>query len=455
MDKQTITKLTEAFRNANFELFLVGGAVRDKLRGVTPHELDFTTDAKPGNIKQILKSCRPSSLYTIGEKFGTIGAQFNDQKIEITTYRQESYIFGSRHPKVDFATNLEKDLSRRDFTINAIVYDEETQKYLDPFNGHQDINNKIIRSVGRASERFQEDPLRILRAIRFAVTLDFDLEPSLIIDIQQSAPELATISAERISDEFNKILQSDKPSRGIRFLTELNLLPYILPEFIPLQTIQHEYDEHKNIYEHTLQVLDSVPPTKRLRWLALLHDIAKPQTKAKVAGKIHFFAHEIKGAKTAEVILSRLRFDAQFIKEISLLIKTHLRINLFEHNWTDGAIKRLVLEVGPLLDDLIQFSYADITTKRQEKRLRAFKKIDQFVVRLKTIRTKETLNKIKSPLSGDELMKIFKKSPGPWIKPIKQHLLDLVIDGKLSQDDRIKATKIAQEFLKNNDTSNN
>ncbi|MDO8513917.1 MAG: HD domain-containing protein [bacterium] len=453
------SKLGNLFTKHNHELFLVGGAIRDTLLDKTPDELDFATNAKPEEIKSILKQAKPTNTYTIGEKFGTIGAFFGTCKIEITTYRSEAYLAGDRHPEVTFGKSLQEDLSRRDFTINSIAYNPITKEYVDPYNGKGDLAKKIIRVVGDTSaphpskkgdggaDRFREDPLRILRAIRFAVVLKFEIDDKTLEYVKSTAPEIASISVERIAQELDKILTSETPSHAIQLLSETKLLDYILPEFIALQTVQHEANEHKNIYQHTLTVLDNVPPTKQLRWLALLHDIAKPQTKTTQNNEVHFLHHETVGSKMAKNILQRLHYDNQFTNNITKLIKLHLRVNLYQPTWTDGAVKRLMLEAGDLLDDLITFSYADITSARQYKVDQGHKRIDEFKKRAEEVRKQEELEKIKSPLSGDELMELFNKPAGPWIKPIKEHLLDLVIDGKMTQDDKETAKKIALDLI--------
>lgn len=442
--------LAEKFKKEGHELYLVGGAIRDRLIGKEPHELDFTTDAKSDDIKKILRLANPTSLYNIGEKFGTIGAFFADLKVEITTYRSEEYEPGSRHPQVTFGKLLKEDLSRRDFTINAIAYDPIKNEYIDPFGGQLDLKKQTIRVVGDSADRFREDPLRILRAIRFSVTLDFQIDPMTFNYIHETAAEIGSISSERIAQEMDKILVCKKPSDAIKILTDTNLINYIIPEIIALKTVQHEANEHKDIYQHTLTVLDNVPPKKRLRWLALLHDIAKPQTKTVTNGEVHFLYHENVGAKMAKTILGRLHYDNQFISDITNLIRWHLRVNLYNPDWTDGAVKRLMLETGDLLDDLITFSYADITSARAYKVAQGHERIDQFKARVDDVLAKEELSKIKSPLSGDELMEIFQKPAGPWIKEIKDHLLNLVIDGELNGDDKQAAEQIAQEILDKN-----
>ena len=447
--KELSQKLAKIFKDHGHELYLVGGAVRDSLLGKTPDEQDFTTDANPGNIKILLKLAHPTNIFTIGEKFGTIGAYFNDLKVEITTYRSEKYQGGSRHPEVQFGASLKGDLSRRDFTFNAIAYDPLKNEYIDPFNGREDLNNHLIKLVGNTADRFREDPLRILRAIRFSVVLDFKLDENTLKYIHQTVEEIGSISVERIAQEMDKILASPKPSDAIRLMTDTNLINYIIPEIIALKNVQHEANEHKNIYQHTLTVLDSVPPTKRLRWLALLHDIAKPQTKTILNGEVHFLYHETVGARMAKNILQRLHFDNQFTHDITELTKMHLRANLYNPDWTDGAVKRLMLEAGDLLDDLITFSYADITSARQSKIDAGHQRINGFKTRVQEVLEKEELDKIKSPLSGDELMQIFDRPAGPWIKEIKEHLLNLVIDGQLAQDDKETAEDIAKDLISN------
>ncbi len=447
MIKNSLVKtLAQKFNQNGYELYLVGGAIRDILLNKNPEEYDFTTNAKPEEIKKIINKTNPNILYTIGEKFGTIGAIYDQTKVEITTYRSEVYTPGNRHPEVNFGTTLQGDLSRRDFTINAIAYDPLKNTYIDPFNGQSDIKNQLIKVVGDSVNRFQEDPLRILRAIRFASTLNFKIEPETYSYLKKTATNLSTISAERISQELDKILLSQKPSQAFRVMTDTGILNFILPEFMILKDVEHETYKHKNIYEHTLQVIDNVKPTKKLRWLAVLHDIAKPQTKKFEKGKINFIGHEMLGSKLARQILKRLNYDKKFIDEVSSLVKLHLRVNLYSSDWADSAIRRLSLEVGDLMEDLIEFSYADITSAKQYKLDQGYKRISEFKYRLEEIKKQSELDKIKSPLSGEDLMIIFNQPPGPWIKPIKDRLLDLVIEGELSQNDKETAIKIAKQI---------
>ncbi len=444
--EKILTDLGSQFKTAGFELYLIGGAVRHILQNTTPDEYDFTTNASPDQIKTIINKSKPEAVYTVGEKFGTIGARFNDVIFEITTFRGEKYTPGSRHPDVFFSKTLEEDLSRRDFTINAIAQNLETKTFMDPYHGRADLEHKLIRVVGESPARFQEDPLRLLRAVRFAASLDFTIEPKTALLIKQNAQELGSISAERIASEIEKILISKNPSNGIRLLSDFSLLPYMLPEFVALQHVQHELDEHKDIYEHTLTVLDRVSSTKRLRWLALLHDIAKPQTKKVIKGEVHFVGHEVIGEKMAEKILTRLHYDRLFINQVSKLIRLHLRVNQYLNDWTDGAIRRLMREANDLLEDLIEFSFADITSARDEKVAKGHERIEEFKERVKKIESQEEVAKIKSPLSGKELMDIFKQPPGPWIQKIKDYLLELVLDDKLAQNDQKTAIKISHDY---------
>src|SRR5262249_29813570 len=278
-------QLADAFARQSCELFLVGGSVRDALLGA-PHarDLDFATSATPEQSEAALRATG-GKVFKIGEKFGTIGAVFGEIKVEVTTYRAEAYESGSRKPAVTFRRNLTDDLARRDFTINAMALDVHDDTLHDPFGGRADLDHQLVRAVGNAWERFQEDPLRLLRAVRFGSRLGFEIDRETTQSVCAAASALSTISRERVREELDKILVGSAPARGIRLLCDLGLADFSLPEVPKLRGMQQEAGRHKDVFEHTLQVLDRTPPRLALRWAALLHDIAKPQTKHVENGK--------------------------------------------------------------------------------------------------------------------------------------------------------------------------
>ena len=431
------------------DLFLVGGIVRDLLLGAPlRRDLDFTTSALPPQTERALHAAG-GKVFKIGEKFGTIGAVFGDAQVEVTTYRAEAYVSGSRKPEVAFGRDLAADLARRDFTINAMALDPRTGEIVDPFGGQADLSNGILRAVGDPVARFQEDPLRLLRAVRFASRLWFDLDPQTAAAVSEAAAALATISRERVRDELEKLLLGPSPSRGVRLLCDLGLAAYSLPDVPRLRGMDHEpgSGRHKDVFSHTLQVLDRTPPRLALRWAALLHDIAKPATKHVENGKVTFHGHDYKGELMARRILGELHQPSDLIERVGRLVGLHLRANAYEGVWTDSAVRRFVLEVGDeLIEDLLALSRADVTTGRVERRQAIARSVAELERRIQELRAQEDIARIASPLDGADLMQLFERGPGPWIQPIKDHLRELVIEGELGAGDQAAAIPVARRL---------
>ncbi len=458
-------QLADIFRTSGHCLYLVGGSVRDRLLGRPVHDLDLTTDANPDEIKRLVKGVRPDAVYDVGARFGTIGIIFRspgarpaptadeasptgaDDVVEITTFRSEQYPDGTRKPVVTFGTSLEEDLARRDFTMNAIAQEVLTGALHDPFNGMADIAKRTIRAVGDPGARFREDPLRLLRAVRFAAQLGFAIEPQTLAAIQESANDLERISTERIQEELTRILVSPRPALGLRLATDLGLMARAIPEVLPMRGVSQRPLHHKDVFEHTMGVVENIPPLPVLRWAALLHDIGKPRTKSLHDGAVHFFGHEDVGERMARVILRRLRLDAQFVERVAKLVRMHLRVNSYDSTWTDAAVRRLMREAGDELGDLIHLSRADVTSYRQERVLAAAMRADEFERRCQALQAIEDVAKLHSPLDGNDLMALFDRPPGPWIKPIKEHLLELVLEGELDQDDRERGAELARRYV--------
>lgn len=442
-----ITDLAKHFKASHAELFVVGGAIRNQLLGKEVGEWDMATSAHPEEIEKLLRSFGAKQIGTVGKRFGTITAIWKSEPVEITTYRTEQYDANSRQPIVKFGNEIKEDLSRRDFTINAIAYDPIKEILYDPFNGQIDLESKVVQSVGSAEERFSEDPLRMLRAIRFMTVFNFAIEPETLSAITAQRSRFSILSAERIAGELNKILLSEMPSQGIRAIVESGLIDYILPELKPCIHIEFDPHQHKDIYGHILQVLDQTPPKLELRWCALLHDIAKPQTRKKVAGEWHFLGHEVIGARTAKTVLRRLKYSNEFVDYVGKLVYLHQRIPNDDGAWTDGAVRRFVRDAGSTLEDLFSFAAADSTGNNQTKLAKYAEGRRLLQERVKKLEEEAEIAKIKSPLSGEELMRIFNRPAGPWIKPIKEKLLAMVLDGELKEDDKISAEKIAKEII--------
>lgn len=477
----TILALARLFHAHDRELYLVGGTVRDLLlhRGSSP-DVDLATNARPDEIRRLVNLTNPAAVIAVGEQFGTIRVHYRRDDaagaaadgagespttspapaaivadyapdmdiVEITTYRSDVYAANSRKPVVTFGDTLEGDLQRRDFTINAMARDPLRGAILDPCGGREDLERKLIRAVGDDPERrFDEDPLRMLRAARFAAQLDFTIEPATAQAIIRQAGTLQKISRERIRDEFTKLLTTPRPALGLRLLVDLGLMPAILPEVLELRGVSQRPAHSKDVYDHVLRVVERIPARPAARWAALLHDIAKPRTRTVEDGQVHFFGHEDVGAAMARDALRRLKFDRPFIEHVRKLVSMHMRANAYLPDWTDGAVRRVMLDAGDALPDLLDLSRADITSYRQDKVSRALARVDELETRCRWLREEAERVPLKSPLDGNDLMELFGRGPGPWLRPVKEHLLGLVLDGQLAHDDHEGAAGAARHFL--------
>src|SRR5713101_3707563 len=447
-----IITLAEAFRAQRKQLYMVGGTVRDVLlhRGQS-NDADLATDARPDEVKRLVAPTHPSAVILVGERFGTVRLHYGSDILEITTFRTERYNPDTRKPEVSFGTTLEDDLLRRDFTINAMARNPLNGHIIDLFGGRQDLEAHILRAVGNEPDkRFDEDPLRLLRAVRFAAQLDFTIESETRRSIIRQSAKLQKISRERIRDEMNKLLVSPHPAKGLDLLVELGLMQWIVPEVLELRGVSQQPTRtvsSKDVYVHVLRVVERSSPRLTTRWSALLHDIAKPRTRSVEENKIHFFGHEDVGAYMARDILKRLHFDRDFIESVSRIVRLHMRANAYTSDWTDGAVRRLMLEIDDDLADLLDLSRADITSYRADKVSRAAARVLELTERCQRLKEEAERVPLKSPLDGNELMEMFGCGPGPWLRPIKDHLLSLVIDGVLAADDKEEAAKIARAML--------
>ncbi len=447
-----INTLAEAFYTQHKQLYIVGGTVRDVLlHREDSNDEDLATDATPDEIKRIVTPTRPNAIVLVGERFGTVRLHYSHNIVEITTFRSERYNPDSRKPEVCFGTVLEDDLLRRDFTINAMACHPLTGQIIDPFGGRQDLEAHMLRAVGNEPDkRFDEDPLRLLRAVRFAAQLDFTIETGTRRSILRQAAKLQKISRERIRDEMNKLLVTANPAKGLDLLVELGLMEWIMPEVVALRGVSQQTQRAihtKDVYAHVLRVVERSSPRVVCRWSALLHDIAKPRTRTVEDSKVHFFGHEDVGAYMARDILKRLHFDRDFIESVSKIVRLHMRANAYTSDWTDGAVRRLMLDSGNDLLDLLDLSRADITSYRADKVTRAAARVTELTERCQRLKEEAERMPLKSPLDGNELMEMFGCGPGPWLRPIKDHLLSLVIDGALAPDDKEEAAKIARAML--------
>ena len=433
------TKLANAFNAAGFKLALVGGPVRDAILGRLGNDLDFTTDAKPAQTKKILESWA-DAVWEIGAEFGTIAARKGEIEVEITTYRSESYDPDSRKPDVQFGESIEADLKRRDFTINAMALELTTQPptFIDLFNGIGDLQNKVIKTPGKPEDSFSDDPLRMMRAARFMSQLNFAVDPAVINAITNMADRLKIISAERIRDEFTKTLMSANPRLGITLLVETGLADKFLPEIPKLKLEIDEHHHHKDVYEHTLTVLEQAialeerlgGPNLTLRLAALLHDIGKPKTKALIAGGgVSFHHHEVVGSRMTKERLRELRFENHLIKDVAKLVFLHLRFHGYgSGEWTDSAVRRYVRDAEDLLIHLHLLTRADCTTRNKKKAEGLAKTYDQLEERIVQLMAQEELNKIRPDLDGVEIMKILNIKPSRVVGEAYDYLLELRLE---------------------------
>jgi poly(A) polymerase len=440
------TNLAIAFKAAGFKLALVGGPVRDAILGRLGNDLDFTTDAHPKDCEKILNKWA-DSVWDIGAAFGTVAGKKGDITVEITTYRSESYELDSRKPNVEFGKTIEADLSRRDFTINAMALELTTNEptFIDLYNGVGDLESKLIKTPGKPEDSFSDDPLRMMRAARFMSQLNFTIDPAVIAAIKSMTARLEIISAERIRDEFIKIIMSDNPRVGITLLVETGLADVFLPEIPKLKLEIDEHHHHKDVYEHTLTVLEQAialesrlgGPNLTLRLAALLHDIGKPKTKELIAGGgVSFHHHEVVGSRLCKERMKKLRFDNHIIKDVAQLVFLHLRFHGYGNGeWTDSAVRRYVRDADELLIHLHLLTRADCTTRNQKKAEGLAKTYDQLEARIALLMEQEELNKIRPDLSGEQIMEILNIKPSPAVGKAYDFLLELRLEhGPLGEE---------------------
>ena len=433
------TDLAKQFKAAGFKLALVCGPVRDAILGRLGNDLDFTTDALPKQSEKILEKWA-DSVWDIGAAFGTVAGKKGEITVEITTYRSESYDPSSRKPDVEFGKSIEADLARRDFTINAMSLELTTEQptFIDLFNGVTDLQNKLIKTPGKPEDSFTDDPLRMMRAARFMSQLNFAVDPAIIAAIKNMSSRLEIISAERIRDEFTKIILSPAPRIGITLLVETGIADYFLPEVPKLKLEIDEHHHNKDVYEHSLTVLEQAigleqrlgGPNLTLRLAALLHDIGKPKTKQLIAGGgVSFHHHEVVGARMCKERLKKLRFDNHLINDVAKLTFLHLRFHGYgSGEWTDSAVRRYVRDAGELLTHLHLLTRADCTTRNKKKAEGLAKTYDQLEKRIEDLMAQEELNKIRPDLTGDEIMQILGIKPSPIVGKAYEFLLELRLE---------------------------
>ncbi len=460
--------LAELFTAAGHHLYLVGGPVRDALLGRAGDDLDFTTDARP-DVVLALMSKAGANTWTTGIDYGTVGVQFRGRQCEITTFRADRYDRVSRNPLVEYGDNLHDDLLRRDFTMNAMALSLPERTFHDPFGGLADLARGLIRTPAPAMESFADDPLRLLRAVRFVAQLDgingvpMDVDADVLAAMTALAPELGRITAERVQAELNKLLLGLNPHAGLMLLVESGLADVVLPELPALKMAADEHGQHKDVYAHTLQVLDQAieleepafvhddsnphaadradranragsttvrvdggGPDLVLRWAALLHDVGKPKTRQfEPGGRVSFHHHEVVGAKMARKRLTALKCSKDLIDDVSRLVFLHLRFYGYgDGEWTDAAVRRYVTDAGPLLDRLNKLVRSDCTTRNRRKAAQLASNYASLVTRIAALREQEELDAIRPDLDGNAIMVILGVPAGPVVGKAYKFLLE-------------------------------
>jgi poly(A) polymerase len=441
------------FADHGHELALVGGPVRDVFLGQRPGDLDLTTDATPEQVLQLTKGWADKT-WTVGIAFGTVGLRRGNSLFEITTYRSEHYERTSRKPDVQYGRSLEEDLGRRDFTINAMAARLPGYEIADPYRGFDALREKVLRTPGRPEQSFSDDPLRILRAARFAAKLGFEVAADVRAAMTDRADRLAIVSAERITSELTKLMLTPDPAIGIDVLVQTGVAEQVLPEVSRLRMEADEHHRHKDVYQHSLTVLRQAIALEpqygldgdlRVRLAALLHDVGKPRTRALLPdGRVAFHLHEVVGAKMTRRRLTALRFPKDVVQDVSRLVELHLRFHGYgEGEWTDSAVRRYVRDAGPLLTRLHVLTRADCTTRNQAKARRLARAYDALERRIAELSEQEELARIRPELDGNEIMRILGVSPGPLVGRAYEFLLELRLEqGEIGRE------PVTQELLR-------
>jgi len=444
----SVARLADAFQAAGHELALVGGPVRDALIGRPVHDLDFTTDARPDDIVRVVGPIA-DAIWDVGRKYGTIGARLGDDTVEITTYRSDSYDGTTRKPEVEFGDTLEGDLLRRDFTVNALALRLPEVRLVDPSGGVEDLIAGVITTPSSPQISFGDDPLRMMRAARFTAQLGFTVDEATREAMSSMAERIEIVSAERVRDELSKLLMADEPRRGLELLVETGLADEVIPEIPALRLEADEHHHHKDVYQHSLTVLDQAigyekerhpgeAPDLVLRLAAILHDIGKPATRRfEPGGAVSFYHHDVVGAKLAKKRLTALRFDKSTIDSVARLIELHLRFfGYADAHWTDSAVRRYVRDAGPELERLHMLTRADVTTRNRRKADRLGFAYDDLETRIRELREQEEMDAVRPDLNGEQVMSILGIRPGREVGQAMRFLLELRLDeGPLGEEE--------------------
>jgi poly(A) polymerase len=439
---QATADLSDRFRSAGHTLYLVGGSVRDAIVAdagtplvVGESDLDFTTDARPDDIEAVVTGWA-DAIWTQGKRFGTIGCRRRGQTYEITTHRAEAYRPDSRKPDVAFGHSVEDDLSRRDFTVNAMALRLPELELIDPFNGLVDLAEHRLRTPLDPDVSFADDPLRMLRAARFVARLELEPAPGLVEAVRDGHSRLSIVSAERIRDELDKIVMVPVPSVALWFVVRTGLADEFFPELPGLALEQDPIHRHKDVLAHTLAVVDKTGPDRLLRLAALFHDVGKPRTRAFVDGGVTFHHHEVVGARMTRNRMQALRYSNEDVEVVTELVNLHLRFHTYRLGWTDRAVRRYVRDAGPLLDRLNELTRCDCTTRNANKARALGRRMDELEARIAELRQQEELDAIRPDLDGAQVMDELGLPPGRDVGRALGHLLELRLEeGPLGEEE--------------------
>ncbi len=427
LDVPAVAKeLGERFTAAGHELYLVGGSVRDMVLGRIAPDLDFTTDAHPTQTTQLLRGWADRQ-YLVGVRWGTVGALKDGQRLEITTFRQEVYAEEHRKPSVTFGKDLPTDLSRRDFSINAMAIALPDGAFVDPYGGIRHLAARVLDTPLDPEVSFSDDPLRMVRAARFVGQLDVVPAPRVVEAMSAMRERLEIVSPERIRDELDKLLVGDHPANGLDLLVQTGVADQFLPELSAMQLEQDPVHRHKDVLHHTYAVVERTEPDATLRIAALLHDVGKPATRQITPDGVQFHHHEMVGARMADKRMRELRYPNATIDEVRTLVELHLRFHGYGDGdgWTDAAVRRYVRDAGPLLDRLNQLTRADCTTRNEKKAARFARLQDELEERIARLAEQENLDALRPPLDGAQVMAHLHLEPGPAVGEALRYLMDL------------------------------
>jgi poly(A) polymerase len=414
--------------------YLVGGSVRDALLDRPIEDVDIATAARPSAIEAAVRGWA-DAVWLQGRRFGTVGCEKSGERFEITTFRADVYAPESRKPEVSFSDDIETDLSRRDFTVNAMAIALDDPQLVDPFEGLADLAARRLRTPLTPDVSFGDDPLRMLRAARFTATLGFAPDPGMVESIVVMRERLDIVSAERVRDELSKMLLAEDPSPGLWLVSRTGLSDEFLPELNAMQLEQDPIHRHKDVLAHTIAVVAKTAPRLTLRLAALLHDIGKPRTRGFGPQGVTFHHHEVVGARMARERLQALRYPSEVVDDVTRLVELHLRFHTYRMGWTDSAVRRYVRDAGHLLDELNELTRSDCTTRDARKAAALARRMDELEQRIAELREREELAKIRPPLDGRQVMKFLGVAPGPIVGEALSFLLELRLDeGPMSED---------------------